>query len=394
MAFYYVNLGAASEQTWTFSTPWGNGGESLTPEGEKKVLKKGEEQGMRRPCRKSALTLLIFLPAFLFLLESIDSGAALQAGEPAKPAAFKEALVPLRLAYSAITVNQAIPWIAYDAGLFRKYGLDVQLIHASSITAMQALFAGEVSIGQSLTDACVSANLSGADTVFMASILDKPLYSFVANPRIKTPAELKGKRIGITRFGSTPDALTRALLKMWGLDPVTDVTLVQLNEMGLLVTGLVNEVIDAAAISIPSNIRAKNLGFVELFDLTRINKTYITGAVVTTKHFIDQRRDIAKRFMKGYLEGIKRYLDDEEFSVRVIQKWTRMKSRDDLKEAYALQARNMLKIPRTPLEGVKTILEGLEKIPAAKTADPRRFVDMSLIDELEKEGFVANLYKH
>ena len=257
---------------------------------------------------------------------------------------------------------------------------------------MQALLAGEVSIGQSLTDACVTANLNGADTVFIASILDKPLYSFVANPKIKTPQDLKGKRVGITRFGSTPDALTRALLKMWGLDPLTDVTLVQLNEMGLLVNGLVNEVIDAAAISIPSNFRAKNLGFVELFDLTRINRTYITGAVVSTKRFIDQRRDIAKRFMKAYLEGIKKYLDDEEFSIRVIQKWTRMKNRDEVKDAYALQARNMLKIPRTPLEGVKTILDGLEKIPAAKTADPRRFVDMSLIDELEKEGFLKALY--
>ncbi len=336
----------------------------------------------------------LFLAALLFLLESIGSGATLQKGEPPKAAAFKEALTPLRGAYSAITVNQAIPWIAYEAGLFKKHGLDVQLIHASSITALQALLAGEVSVAQSVTDACVSANLNGADTVFIASILDKPLYSFVANPKIRTAQELKGKRIGITRFGSTPDALTRALLKMWGLDPATDVTLVQLNEMGLLVSGLVNEVIDAAAISIPNNFRAKNLGFVELFDMTKMNKTFITGSVVTTRRFVDKQRDVSKRFMRGYFEGIKKYLDDEEFSIGVIQKWTRMKSRDEVKEAYALQAKNMLKIPRTPLEGVKTILEGLEKIPAARTADPRRFVDMSLIDELEKEGFVANLYKH
>ena len=349
---------------------------------------------MKRSHRRISPVLAIVLSVALLIilgLQGRGSGAPTRE-QPPKSAPSKEVLVPLRVAYSAITVNQAIPWIAHDAGLFKKNGLDVQLIHASSITAMQALLAGEVSIGQSLTDACVTANLNGADTVFIASILDKPLYSFVANPKIKTPQDLKGKRVGITRFGSTPDALTRALLKMWGLDPLTDVTLVQLNEMGLLVNGLVNEVIDAAAISIPSNFRAKNLGFVELFDLTRINRTYITGAVVSTKRFIDQRRDIAKRFMKAYLEGIKKYLDDEEFSIRVIQKWTRMKNRDEVKDAYALQARNMLKIPRTPLEGVKTILDGLEKIPAAKTADPRRFMDMSLIDELEKEGFLKTLY--
>ena len=300
----------------------------------------------------------------------------------------------LRLAYSAITVNQAIPWISYEAGHFRKHGLDVELIHASSILALQALLAGEVAVAQSVTDACVSANLGGADTVFMGAILDKPLYSFIVNAKIKTPQDLKGKRIGVTRFGATPDALARTMIRMWGLDPAVDVTLVQLNEMGLLVQGLVNGVIDAAPISIPSNIRAKNLGFVELFDMTKINKTYITGTVVTRKRLIDGQRDIAKRFMRGFLEGMKTYLEDEEFSVKVIQKWTRSKNREEIREAYALQARHMLRVPRTSLEGVKTILEGLDRIPAAKTADPRRFVDTSLIDELEKEGFLRTLYKN
>ena len=300
----------------------------------------------------------------------------------------------LRLAYSAITVNQAIPWISYEAGHFKRNGLDVELIHASSILALQALLAGEVTVAQSVTDACVSANLGGADTIFMGAILDKPLYSFIVNAKIKTPQDLKGKRVGVTRFGATPDALARTMIKMWGLDPAVDVTLVQLNEMGLLVQGLMNGVIDAAPISIPSNIRAKNLGFVELFDMTKINKTYITGTVVTRKRFIEGQRDIAKRFMRGFLEGMKTYLEDEEFSVKVIQKWTRSKNREEIREAYALQARHMLRIPRTSLEGVKTILEGLDRIPAAKTADPRRFVDSSLLDELEKEGFLKTLYKN
>ena len=110
--------------------------------------------------------------------------------------------------------------------------------------------------------------------------------------------------------------------------------MVQLNEMGLLVQGLVNGVIDAAPISIPSNIRAKNLGFIELFDMTKIGKPYITGTVVTRKRFIDGQRDTAKRFMRGFLEGMKTYLEDEEFSIKIIQKWTRAKNRDEVKEAY------------------------------------------------------------
>jgi ABC-type nitrate/sulfonate/bicarbonate transport system substrate-binding protein len=330
--------------------------------------------------RRSTIASTICLVLFLSW-----GGAMTYAAEPK--------LIPLRLAYSAITVNQAIPWIAYEAGHFRKHGLDMELIHASSITALQALLAGEVAIAQSVTDACVSSNLQGADTLFMGAILDKPLYSFIVNSKIKTPQDLKGKRIGVTRFGSTPDALARAMLKMWNLDPVSDVTLVQLNEMGLLVQGLVNGVIDAAPISIPGNIRAKNLGFVELFDMTKIGKAYITGTVVTRKRFIEGQPDIAKRFMRGFLEGMKTYLEDEEFSVKVIQKWTRAKNRDEVKEAYRLQARNMLRNPRTPLDGVRTILDGLDKIPAAKTADPRRFIDFTILDELEKEGFLKNLYR-
>ena len=301
---------------------------------------------------------------------------------------------PLRLAYSAITVNQAIPWISVEAGHFKKHGLDVEVVHASSILAMQALLAGEVAVAQLVTDACVSANLSGADTVFIGAILDKPLYSFIVNSKIKTPQDLKGKRVGVTRFGSTPDALARSTLKMWGLDPATDVTLIQLNEMGLLVQGLVNGVIDAAPISLPSNIRAKNLGFTELLDLTKLNKTYITGTVVTRKRFLDGQHDVAKRFMRGFLEGMKTYLENEEFSVKVIQKWTRAKNRDEVKEAYEQQARHMLGVPRTNLDGVRSILEGMEKLPGAKGADPRRFVDSSLLDELEKEGFLKGLYKN
>ncbi|HEX6174122.1 MAG TPA: ABC transporter substrate-binding protein [Candidatus Binatia bacterium] len=320
--------------------------------------------------------------------------ALIAASDGAGNAAESAKFARLRLAYSAITVNQAIPWISLEAGHFKKHGVDVELIHASSITALQALLAGEVTIVQSATDGAVSSNLSGADTVFMGAILDKPLYSFIVNSKIKTPQDLKGKRVGVTRFGATPDALARATLKMWGLDPSTDVSMIQLNEMGLLVQGLVNGVIDAAPISIPNNIRAKNLGFVELFDMTKIGKTYITGTVVTRKRFIDGQRDLAKRFMRGFLEGMKTYQEDEEFTIKVIQKWTRAKNRDEVKEAYALQAKNMLRVPRTSVDGVRTILEGLDKMPAAKTADPRRFIDFTILDELEKEGFLQSLYKN
>ena len=136
---------------------------------------------------------IIALIAGAFFLAPRLTGAA----ETAK-------LTPLRLAYSAISVNQAIPWIAVEAGHFRKHGLDVEVIHASSITALQALLAGEVTVAQSVTDACVSANLSGADTLFLGAILDKPLYSFIVNGKIKTPQDLKGNGSGSPALAPLP----------------------------------------------------------------------------------------------------------------------------------------------------------------------------------------------
>jgi ABC-type nitrate/sulfonate/bicarbonate transport system substrate-binding protein len=137
--------------------------------------------------------------------------------------------------------------------------------------------------------------------------------------------------------------------------------------------------------------REEPRGYTELFDAA-IGRP-ITGTVVTRKRFIDGQRDTAKRFMRGFLEGMKTYLEDEEFSIKVIQKWTRAKNRDEVKEAYALQAKHAAR-PRTSIDGVKTILEGMEKLPGAKTADPRRFIDFTVLDELEKEGFLKTLYRN
>ncbi len=97
--------------------------------------------------------------------------------------------------------------------------------------------------------------------------------------------------------------------------------------------------------------------------------------------------------MRAFLEGMKTYFEDEEFSINVIQKWTQAKNRNEVREAYRLQARHMLRVPRTPLDGVRTILEGMDRVPGARNADPRRFIDSSIIDELEREGFFKNFYK-
>ena len=137
------------------------------------------------------------------------------------------------------------------------------------------------------------------------------------------------------------------MLKMWNLDPATDVQMIQLNEMGLLVQGLVNGVIDAAPISIPSNIRAKNLGLRRAIRHDQDRQTLHHRHRSHAQRFIDGQRDTAKRFMRGFLEGMKTYLENEEFSVKIIQKWTRAKNRDEVKEAYVLQAKHMLRIPRT-----------------------------------------------
>lgn len=339
----------------------------------------------------------VLLVAFTLLSGCGNSSTPTQSNpqqSPVKETTKAPEPVSIKVAYSAVSAMQAIPWICLDSGLFEKQGLKVELINASSNTAIQALLAGEMQLAQSPQEGSVQAAVQGADTVIISTILDKALYSYVVNPKIKTPADLKGKKLGITSPGGTPAALTKRALKKWGLDPEKDVALIQLKDMGLLAAGLAAGSIDGAAISVPNNLKAKSQGFVELLDMATLDDPSIGGSMVTTRKYISEHRDIVKRYMKAYIEGIHKYLADPQFSMDVIKRWTQTDDMEDVKGAYEVQAKYILKVPRTSIEGVRVILDGLAAdVPGANAADPKKFIDTRIVDELEQEGFISQLYR-
>lgn len=348
---------------------------------------------------KISFLFCVILAALAFAVPGYSSSSTSKKDAKSVPATIKEVAKTykpekLRIAYSALSAMQSIPWIAYDAGLFEKYGLNVELTNASSSVALQAILSGDMPLAESPQVGSLQANLNGADTIIIANILEKSMYSLIVNKSIKTSKDLKGKRLGITSPGGTPDALTRKVLKLYGLNPDKDVTLVQLQDMGLLLAAMVGGSIDGACLSVPHNVKAKTQGFYELLDLNTLKDPIIGGAMVTSRKYLNEHRDIIKRFMMAYVEGIHRYLTDPEFSINVIKKWTRSDNTADIKTAHEEMAQYILKTPRTSVAGVQVMLDDLANTtPAAKTADPKRFFDTSVLDELEKDGFISKLYE-
>jgi NitT/TauT family transport system substrate-binding protein len=196
-------------------------------------------------------------------------------------------LTKLSAAYSAESSWSLATWVAYDGGLFRKYGLDVDLVlirSAATITA--ALLAGEAPMIQLGGNGTIQAALQGADCVNVLTLVPLIPQSLVVTPNIKTPEDLKGKRIGVSRFGALSDLVVRRYLRKFGLDPMKDVTIVQIGGIPELLAAMKAGAISGGSMSPPVLTAAKKAGFKEFADFESLDYKYPAVAIATTKNFI------------------------------------------------------------------------------------------------------------
>ncbi|MBI4524021.1 MAG: ABC transporter substrate-binding protein [Deltaproteobacteria bacterium] len=301
---------------------------------------------------------------------------------------------PLRVAWSSIASSQAILWVAHEGGLFKKHGLQVELVYIpSGPLIIQSMLAKEIEVAQTAGPAVVAADLSGANLVIVAGINNTFVYSFRARSEIRTPGDLKGKKIGVTRIGSDSHTATVFALRKWGLEPERDVTILQLGGQPEILAALQAGLIDAAPLSYPQAGRARQVGISELADIGGLGIAYQGTAIIMRRDQIEANRERQIRFLKGIVEGIYVYLHREEFAMGVIGKYSRIKDRELLSETYRINAQRYLeKIPYPTLPGIQNILNHLAlKNPKARQARPEQFVDRSMIAELEQSGFVKQV---
>src|SRR6266481_1794521 len=302
---------------------------------------------------------------------------------------------PIKLGYAALSAGQVAPWMAKEAGYFSKYGIEAELIYIPAVAATQALIAGEIQLAQVTGVSTSGAILAGADVRIVASSLNRLVGSIYARPEIKTPEELKGKKLGISRFGAVSETGSAIFLERFGLKRGTDVAIIQLGGLPEIVTAMERGAVEAGYASPPNSGRAKRLGMRELFDIDTLGIELQQTCITVTTKYLREHRPVVKSFVQAYAEGLHRFVTDRDFSVRVMKKYLRVDEKEMLDDAYDFYSPRVQKIPYPTLKGIKFILDSVaESQPRARKVAPESFVDLSLLQEIDQSGFFKQLWKN
>jgi NitT/TauT family transport system substrate-binding protein len=302
-------------------------------------------------------------------------------------------LKKIKIGYPAISYNQIHVWVAKDAGLFRKQGLDAEIIFfRGGQMATQALVAGDppiVNIGT-----VVQAGLQGHDVVLIASSENSYNYSVVAQPAIAKLEQLKGKRLGVSGFGSASHNASLILLKRFNLEAGKDVALVVAGPTTDRLAAVEAGRIDATILTASELPRARKQGLVEVYDMVNLGVEVQGNGFATSRSFIKSQRDTVLAALKGYVEAIFYIHRNRDDTRKVVAKYLRLNDAEVLDATYQAFVKTVSKRPYPTLKGIQFLLDEVAaKSPNAKTAKPEQFVDLSLLQQLEKEGFFAEMAK-
>ena len=302
-------------------------------------------------------------------------------------------LKKVRIGYPSLGFRQGHIWVAKDQGLFRKYGLDVEPIFLrGGQLAIQALAAGDppiMSIGQ-----VVQANLSGFDLALVAGVERFYDSTIFARPGITRLEQLKGKRLGISGYGAATHFAALIVAKHLNLDPNKDMTLVPGGPDAERVAALSAGKIDASVFNSSTVPVAKRMGFIELVYLPDLGVEVQGNGLATTRAYIKSNRDTVKSALKGYVEAIHFIFNNKPATETIFAKYMRTDDPEVLEQSYQVYVKTTPKKPYPTMKGLQFLLDALAfQMPQAKNAKPEQFVDLSFLQELEKEGFFNEMAK-
>jgi NitT/TauT family transport system substrate-binding protein len=299
----------------------------------------------------------------------------------------------VRIAYSSISGAMGPLWAAHDLGLFSRQGLDVQLLYIGGGSVVtQALIGGDVQFVRLGASAVIQASLRGANLKMIGNTINSLVFSLMTKPEIKTPGDLKGKKIGVTRLGGSTDFALDLALKKWNLRRGPDVAVLQTGGMPQLLGAITAGSVDAGVTSPPTNLTAAKMGLKELVDFGDLPIQYPNSPLATTQSFLDKNREVALRVVRAYAEGIHRVKTDREAALKIFAKYTKVQDAEILAELYRIYGvKHLEKIPYVKPEAVEEVLRSEVKTGAAAKAAV--FIDNSLVADLEREGLFRNLYQ-
>jgi NitT/TauT family transport system substrate-binding protein len=305
---------------------------------------------------------------------------------PREPQAQERIIV----SYSGTAAFDAPAWAAKDLGLFEKYGLNVDLVMVlGGARGMQALVSGSTHFHQGSVSAPLTLGLQGGDIAIVGASLNKFPFSVVVQKEIRRPSDLIGKKIGIIGFGGSNEAAVLLALKEWKI-PRQEVTLVPSGGEVSRLAAMNTKAIDATVLSPPHPAEAVRAGMNILAHMSDLKANFPQTGITVRRSFLSKNRETVSRFLQAYTEAIHHLNTNKERSIKVYAKWLRQENPKYLDETYNYFAGRWSLPPRASRDGIRNALELLNQTRDNKTEiRPDYFLDESVVDELEREGFFA-----
>lgn len=315
--------------------------------------------------------------AFLLLLSTSDVTA--------------QPLTRVMSGYAATSGPHAVLWLAREAGLFEKNGLRTEVAYIRSGSTMgQALVAGEIQLAQMGGPAALAAGVAGFDVTMVAVALNTT--PIVIMGKVSKMEELKGKAIGVTRYGSNTDISARFAIRKAGMQPEKDVALIQLEDYAGIMGGIQSGRIAAGALADPFTDHAKKLGYKEIADIAALGLEFPFVGIVTKKTFIKEQPDLVQRFVRAYTESIALYKNNRELAKQVTSKYTGIKDPEILNSTVDFYAPKLASVPYPTIGGIRFVLDQVAtRDPRAKNFVPETFMDLRFVKQLEDSGFIQGL---
>jgi len=304
---------------------------------------------------------------------------------------YAHAVEKIVLGYSGVGSGEEVHHFTKEVGLFKKHGLDVEIVYIpGGSTVVQSMIAGEVQFGRGSATEVVTSHLAGFPLKILAALINKFVYSFVTPVNITRPQDLKGKAVAVSRFGSGSDFITRMALKSWGLEPIKDVTILQVGNSPERLAAIANGKVQGSILSLSQAPRAKKLGLRVLANLSEIDAEYPQGVLYASAILIEKRPDLIAAFLRAYIEGLQQFKTNKPVAYNIIAKNSGIKDTSDIEEYHKLlTTRFLLDYPLPTLAGMKTVLDDLgSKNPKILELKPEDLLDTRFLRNLKDSGVI------
>ena len=302
----------------------------------------------------------------------------------------------LKIIYSQFTMTNSATWFAREAGLFERHGLTADLVYVDSTPAVQALTAGAAPLATMSGGLAVGPYLNGLDLVMLAGWANLNSYQLITRPEIRRIEDLRGKVIGIGRFGAAADWGLRLILRKLGINENKDVQIIQAGGGGpsTRLAAMEAKKLDATVLDSPQTVQARRLGFKALADGVELGIPFLQGGLVTRRAYVKSNEDTVRRTIRVIVEAIHFAKTNREAALKIMQKYLRVQDREALEDAYeSFVVKQFPRVPYPVPAAVQVIFDlAAARDPRAKSVDPQGFIDTRFVREIEQSGAIDQLY--